>query len=149
MKRLTLGEIISGSEERLEIFYVGGRNGLNREAGHPFVQPYQVGRMIMPDGLLILSPESLLQLNSMPELHIQAFLNHLVDQNISFIAISDHGRPPENWRIFSEDSDIVLCVSRHNAYLLESRLTGLIREKVDGLKYSMPTSSRSMTRAFC
>jgi serine kinase of HPr protein (carbohydrate metabolism regulator) len=70
----------------------------------------------------------------MPAVQIFAFLNGLLDHEISFVVISEHGRPPQAWRDFSESHGIVLCVSRQDAYLLESRLTGLIRENSDGVK---------------
>jgi serine kinase of HPr protein (carbohydrate metabolism regulator) len=134
MKGLILGDLISGFEKKLEIFCTCGKKGLKRELGYPTVQRFDSGISLIAGSLLILDPEALSHLMHMTRHEFQAFLDRLIDLKIQFISTSNLGEPPEDLRTFADTHDIVLCVSRHDAYLLESRLMAMILEKLVGVK---------------
>jgi len=133
MKRLSLGQIISGAEERLGICFISGGSGLKRPVEKPVVRRYQPGDLPFRNTSFILTPEDLKQIQEDPGRE-RLFMEDLHEGIHSPVFISDQCPPPESWLAFSQQNEIPLCISRHDPWLLESRLTALIRGAWDDLR---------------
>jgi HPr kinase/phosphorylase len=131
MKPLAWGDLISGSEEKLGICFMSGRSSLLKKRKAPAARLYKPGDFLDPEHLLILDPGTLSAVCRKSRTDSAGSLQRLHDRRISFIAISDACMPPQEWIAWSEDPGFLLCVSRHDQYLLKSRLIGLLKEKVE------------------
>jgi len=129
MKTFTWGELITGSEEKLGICYMSGRNSLKKERGAPAVRFFIPGSLPNPDHLLILDPETLSSLRQ--KSHSLKWFLPFYAQRGCFIALSNACKPPREWVAGLEDRDLFLCVSRFDPYLLQSRLSSLVKEKTE------------------
>ena len=134
MKRLTLGEVVAGSEEKLGIRFVSGIGGLAREIGEPAVCCHEFTGIGAPNFFFALESKALVDSGRCPPMDDRVLLMKLRERRASFIALADTGSPPPDWIAFSEEHAVVLCVSRHDPHLLKSRLIGLVREKWEGVQ---------------
>ncbi len=134
MKRLTLGKLISGSEDRLGICFISSRKGLAKKVAKPVVRRYPPEKELRRNTLLLLSPDDLAQIGCPPFKKTPFCFTYFKDQQIALIFISGNHFPPADVVAYAEANNVPLCISRHDSFLLESRLKGLIREKWDGVK---------------
>lgn len=134
MKPPTLDAIISDAKKRLEIICFGGRHRVRCCAHWPIVQRCRPGERPAAGGLLIFDPAVLDLILVKPKEKIQAFLQDLTDGGAFLLAFSNSFYPPEDWISHFDRYGIPWCVSRHDPYLLESRLRGIIREMTEGVK---------------
>ena len=132
MGRLTLNTLISGAERRLEIFYIGCVRSMQREVHDPVVHRCRPVEPPAVNSVLILDPAMLAFVMCDPKRRVHAFFDGLKAREVCFVALSDGQYPPREWFPFFERLNIPWCVSHHDPYLLESRLQGLIRERVAG-----------------
>jgi serine kinase of HPr protein (carbohydrate metabolism regulator) len=133
MIKFSKDNFISGSEKRLEIIFVSEGKRPAKPVFRPKILHYLSDGKPFRNSLLILTPEDLWdikQKNPTVE-RFQEYLRHVVDTNNSLIFFSGPHEAHPDW---VKDYGISYCVSELDAHLLESRLTGLIREIWDGIQ---------------
>ncbi|MGZ6237815.1 MAG: hypothetical protein ACXWMJ_10920 [Syntrophales bacterium] len=112
-----------------------GKAGLSRSTSSTRVQRYEVAEVlrdqIIPDVILIVTPQYISQLTSMPSQSRKKIFRSIVSNRIPLIAVSETDTVPGLIASFSELCGIPVFTSVHDGFLLESRLSGLLREKLE------------------
>jgi HPr kinase/phosphorylase len=134
MSAVKLKDIFEDAEDILGITEITGETGLTREICQIRVQQYIEGKndrdRLIPDTILILSPSYLSKLACTSSKARKNFFQRIISSDISCIAISGTDSMPVFMRSFSEFYHIVIFTSIYDEFLLESRLIGLLREKI-------------------
>ena len=136
MTPLTLKDILKGAEDLLGVKQITGRAGLMRIIDHVGIQRYdgkeRFWHRLLPDVILIISPECLYELNIAPPEVRDSIFQTIVSNRIACLALSKTVLP-DFMISFSEQNNIALFTSMYDEFLLESRLRGLLREKINGV----------------
>ncbi len=125
--------LLAGSEDRLGLTQVMGGKGLANRLHHVQVQRHFYGGVCGPlrcHVVLIMNPARrgppILRDRESPP----TFLEAIRAAKIPCIFICATENITDNLRIVSEQTGIPLLASAYDAFVLESRLTGLLREKI-------------------
>ena len=132
---ITIKDLLEDSGERLCIRQMTGKSGLMREISRVKVQRYMEVEgfwdRLIPEAILIITPACLSALASTPSKRREDILQTIISSRISCLALAETSSPPDFFVCFSEANAVPLFTSTHNEFLLESRLIGLLREKID------------------
>jgi HPr kinase/phosphorylase len=133
MGGVTLGDLVEGSEKRLGLFVPIGPFPRKREISHAEIQ-HCGGRSgpfsLSPDAVAIMAPEFLSDLIETPRRQWRHLLWDILESNPSCIFLSRNQRPPKLLRSLFQSRGIATLTSCYDEHLLESRLIGLLKEKL-------------------
>ena len=130
----SLQHLLAGSEVRLSLRLMTGTRGLANRLRDVQVRHYAYGCVGGSSGhsiFLIMDPSQDRPLIRKDEKTRLTFLEEIRAAKISCIFISTSDRVPDHLQHFTEQTGIPLLTSAYDALLLESRLTGLLREKIN------------------
>ena len=130
----SLQHLLAGSEARLGLRLMIGTRGHANRLRHVQVQHYADGRVGASSGhdiILVMNPLKDRPLIRKDEETRLTFLEEIRAAKISCIVISTSDRVPDHLHHFTEQTGIPLLTSAYGALILESRLTGLLREKIN------------------
>jgi HPr kinase/phosphorylase len=131
---MSLERLLAGSEARLGLRRVIGTEGHANRLRHVQVQRYAYGRIGDSSGqniILVMDPSQDRPLIRKDEDTRLTFLEEIRAAKISCIFISASDRVPDHLQHFTEQTGISMLTSTYDAFLLESRLVGLLREKIN------------------
>jgi HPr kinase/phosphorylase len=131
---MSLGRLLAGSEARLGLRRVIGMKGHANRLRHVQVLRYTCGHVGGPSGqniILVMDPMQDRPLIRKDEETRLTFLAEIRAANISCIFISASDRVPDHLQQFTEQTGIPLLISAYDAFVLESRLKGLLRDKIN------------------
>jgi len=127
--------ILEGAEAQLGINHIAGRAGMIREARHILVQRYIEEEgfwdRLIPEVTLIITPMGLSELAIISSESREKIFQTIISSRIPFVVLSQTKSPPEFMISFSEKYNIPVFTSMYDEYFLESRLLGLMREKIN------------------
>lgn len=135
MTALKLKDILEGAEDKLGLKQMTGKAGLMRKIDHIDIQRYDEEERfwdrLIPDVILIITPLCLSELAMTSSESREKVFQTIISCRIPCVAISNTDPPPDFMLSFSESHSITVFTSMYDEFLLESRLLGLLREKVD------------------
>ncbi len=135
MTTLKLKDILEGAEDKLGFEQMTGKAGLMRRIDHIGVKRYDEEKRfwdrLSPDVILIISPLCLSELAMISSESREEVFQTIISCRIPCVALSKTDSPPDFMLSFSESHGIPLFTSMYDEFLLESRLLGLLREKID------------------
>lgn len=135
MASLRLKDILQGREDELGLEQMTGEAGLSRSTSSARVQRYKVAEVfrdrIIPDVILIITPQDVSELTAIPSESCKKILQSIISNRIPLIAISETDTVPGLMASVSETYGIPVFASVYDEFLLESRLSGLLREKLE------------------
>ena len=112
-----------------------GEAGLARSTSSIRVQRYEKAEgfreWIIPDAALVITPQYISELTSIPSESRKKIFQAIISNRIPLIAISETDTVPGLMASFSESYGIPVFASVYDEFLLESRLSGLLREKLE------------------
>ncbi|MDO9559339.1 MAG: hypothetical protein Q7I89_06590 [Syntrophales bacterium] len=126
--------LLAGSEDRLGLTQVMGGKGLANRLHHVRVQHHFHGGVRGPlwrHVALIMNPSRRGPLIMRDRESSLTFLEEIRAAKIPCIFICATEKIADHLRDVNEQTGIPLLTSAHDAFILESRLTGLLREKID------------------
>jgi HPr kinase/phosphorylase len=135
MNAVTIKDLLEEHGNRLGVGQIiTGKSGLMGETKSVKVQRYAekegFWERLFSEVILIITPSSLSELSSIPIKKREDILQRIISSHIPCLAIAETASPPDFLAYFSEDNNIPLFTSIYNEFLLESRLIGLLREKI-------------------
>lgn len=137
MTALELKDILASAEDKLGLEQITGKVGLTRRIDHIGIQRYDGGKRfwdrLIPDVILIITPLCLYELAMVSSESREKIFQTIISCRIPCVALSKTVSPPDFMLSFSELYSIPLFTSMYDEFLLESRLLGLLREKVDNV----------------
>jgi HPr kinase/phosphorylase len=135
MAPLRLKDILQGREDELGLRQIIGEAGLTRSTSSIRVQRYEETQgfreRIIPDVILTITPKCVSELITIPSESRKNIFQAIISKRIPLIAISETERVPAPLLPFSELYGIPLFASVYDEFLLESRLSRLLREKIE------------------
>lgn len=137
MCALTIKDLLEGREDELGLEHIAGKAGLIREITH--IRPQHLGGndsfldKIVPENLLIITPEDISKHLVASPATKEKFFQSIISLRIPCIALSGTAFPPEFLLSFSESRSIPVISSIYDEFLLESRLIGILRERIDNI----------------
>jgi HPr kinase/phosphorylase len=137
MSALKFKDIFEDAEDILGITQMTGVTGLKREICHVRVQRYTEEEnfwdRLIPDTILIVAPLHLSKLALTSSKTQKNILRRIISSGTSSIVLSGATSLPDFMRSFSESYCIFMFTSFYDEFLLESRLIGLLREKIENV----------------
>jgi HPr kinase/phosphorylase len=134
MASLRLKDILQGREDELGLKQITGEAGLARSTSSIRVQRCEEALgfrdRIIPDVILIITPSYISELITIPSESRKKIFQVILSNRIPLIAVSETGAVTGLMASFSELYGIPVFASVHDGFLLESRLSGLLREKL-------------------
>jgi HPr kinase/phosphorylase len=135
MASLPLRDIIQGSEDELGLKQITGEAGLTRLTSSIRVQRYEEAEgfwdRIIPDVILVITPPFVSELTTIPSESRKKISQTIISNRIPCIAVCETEAVPDPLLSFSELYGIPLFASVYDEFLLESRLSRLLREKIE------------------
>jgi len=136
MVSFTVKDLIEHGSESLDLTLIAGASGLEREIGSRSVLIFSsespnIWKHVEPGGMLLISGDELSLFATVPVEVRQKIADTLHALALSIIILSRVAHIPEFIIDFSDRELVPLATSGHDVFRLESRITGLIREKVD------------------
>ncbi|MDI6776879.1 MAG: hypothetical protein QMD03_06510 [Syntrophales bacterium] len=135
MNATTIKDLLEDSGDRLGIRQITGIAGLMKETNRLKVQRYTevegFRERLIPETIFIITPACSSELASIPAKRREDILQTISSSHISCLALAKTSSPPDFLVCFSEVNNIPLFTSTHDEFLLESRLIGLLREKIE------------------
>lgn len=135
MASLRLKDILQGREDELGLEQMTGEAGLARSTSSIRVQRYEEAEdfreRIVPDVILVMTPPYVSELITIPSESRKKIFQSIISNRIPLIAISETDAVPGLMASFSELYGIPVFTSVYDEFLLESRLSGLLREKLE------------------
>ena len=135
MAPLRLKDILQGSEDELGLKQIIGEVGLVRSTSSIRVQRYEEAESfwdrIIPDVILVITPPCVSELTTIPSESRKKIFQAIISNRIPLIAVSETDAVPGPLLSFSELYGIPLFASVYDEFLLESRLSRLLREKIE------------------
>jgi HPr kinase/phosphorylase len=135
MAPLRLKDIFQGREDELGLRQITGEAGLTRSTSSICVQRYGEAQgfreRIIPDVILIITPQCISELITIPSESRKKIFQAIISNRIPLIAVSETERVPVPLLPLSESHGIPLFASVYDEFLLESRLSRLLREKIE------------------
>jgi len=112
-----------------------GEAGLARSTSSIRVQRYEEAEgfreRIVPEVILVMTPPYVSELITIPSESRKKIFQSIISNRIPLIAISETDAVPGLMASFSELYGIPVFTSMYDEFLLESRLSGLLREKLE------------------
>ncbi|HYA13995.1 MAG TPA: hypothetical protein VEF33_06615 [Syntrophales bacterium] len=137
MTLLTLKDILKGSEDKLGLEQITGKAGLMRRIDQIGIQRFDgeesFWERLIPDVILIITPSCLYELAIASSEVRDEIFQTIISNRIFCLAISKTVLPSDFMLSFSEENHISLFTSVYDEFLLESRLRGLLREKINNV----------------
>jgi serine kinase of HPr protein (carbohydrate metabolism regulator) len=133
-RSISVQRLLAGSEVRLGLRRVICEKGYANRLRHVQVRHciYRgVGGSSGHDIILVMDPSQDRPLTRKDEETCLIFLEEIRAAKISCIFISTSDRVPDHLQYFTEQTGIPLLTSAYDAFLLESRLMGLLRGKIN------------------
>ncbi|HUH65248.1 MAG TPA: hypothetical protein VLZ07_02350 [Syntrophales bacterium] len=134
MAPLRLKDVIEGREEHLGVRQMAGSRGLGRYIGGVRVERYDdTGEFLRAeheDAILVLTPRFVSELTALAHLSRENILQAVISKNIPLIAVSESEIIPDILTYLSKLCGIAVFASSHDEFLLESRISGLLRERI-------------------
>jgi len=134
MSAVKLKDVFQDAKDILGITEITGETGLTKKICHIRVQQYIEGKIywdkLVHETILILSPSYLSKLALTSSKARKNFFQRIISSDIPCIALSETNSLPDFMRFFSEFYHIAIFASFYDEFLLESRLIGLLREKI-------------------
>jgi HPr kinase/phosphorylase len=130
---ISVQRLLAGSEDRLGLTHVTGGKGLANRLHHVQVQHHFHGGVrgaLLHHVVLIMNPARRCPLIMRDRESFLTFLEEIRAAKIPCIFICTTERIADHLRDINEQTGIPLLASAYDAFLLESRLTGLLREKI-------------------
>ncbi|TRZ78223.1 MAG: hypothetical protein D4R93_00545 [Deltaproteobacteria bacterium] len=135
MASLRLKDILQGREDELGLEQMTGEAGLARSTSSIRVQRYEEAEdfreRIVPDVILVMTPPYVSELITIPSESRKKIFQSIISNRIPLIALSETDAVPGLMASFSELYGIPVFTSVYDEFLLESRLSGLLREKLE------------------
>jgi len=135
MASLRLKDILQGREDELGLKQMTGEAGLARSTSSIRVQRYEEAEdfreRIVPDVILVMTPPYVSELITIPSESRKKIFQSIISNRIPLIALSETDSVPGLMASFSELYGIPVFTSVYDEFLLESRLSGLLREKLE------------------
>ena len=135
MASLRLKDILQGREDELGLEQMTGEAGLARSTSSIRVQRYEEAEdfreRIVPDVILVMTPPYVSELITIPSESRKKIFQSIISNRIPLIALSETDSVPGLMASFSELYGIPVFTSVYDEFLLESRLSGLLREKLE------------------
>lgn len=134
MNVVSIKDVIDGREEHLGIESIAGEDGLTREVAR--VHPHRLEsyehflNALSKDTILIIPPSGITNLLNLPRRKLKELFYRFLFARVPCILLSENENPPEALVSFCESQRIPLFCSLHDDALLESRLIGIMREKL-------------------
>ncbi|HVO66867.1 MAG TPA: hypothetical protein VMT12_10325 [Syntrophales bacterium] len=137
MTPLTLKDILEGSEDKLGLEQITGKAGLMRGIDQIGIQRFDGKKnfweRLIPEVILIITPSCLHELATATSEMRDKIFQTVISNRVAGIAISKTVLPTYFILSFSEENNISLFTSAYDEFLLESRLLGLLREKINNV----------------
>lgn len=135
MGSLSIKDLIECGRERLGLKLVAGTSGITRELVNLSVQIFHEknrapGKRLQQEEIIIIGQQEVSWLTSLSQNKCQEILRDILTANIPLIILSDVSHIPDSLLHFSEQESVPLVTSNLNIFSLESRLIGLLREKI-------------------
>ena len=134
MAPLRLKDILQGSEGALGLKQIAGEAGLSKSIRSVHVQRYEETAgfwdRIIPDAILVITPTCVSHLTGIPLKARKKILQAIMSKSIPCVAVSETDSVPGALLDLPELYGIPLFASMYDEYLLESRLSRLLREKI-------------------
>jgi HPr kinase/phosphorylase len=134
MTSLRLKDILQGREDELGLKQITGEAGLARSTSSIRVQRCEealgLRDRIIPDVILIITPACVSELITIPSESRKKIFQVIISNRIPLIAVSETDAVPGLMASFSELYGIPVFTSMYDEFLLESRLSSLLREKL-------------------
>jgi len=133
MRVVTIEDLIRGSERRLGLDLVGMSSGLKRCTCQVRVQflDEDPGAELLPGVILIISAIMYSQWASTSRAAQKFALEKIMAAHIPAVFLSEAPQSPKGLERLLEENGISCFASAYDDFLLESRLKGLLREKID------------------
>jgi len=135
MASLRLKDILQGRESELGLRRIAGEAGLMRSMNGIRVQRYEEGQgfleRIIPDVVIVINPQCIFKLTTIPFQSRKKIFQTIISNRIPLIAVSEMERVPAPLLPLSESHGIALFTSMYDEFLLQSRLSRLLREKIE------------------
>jgi HPr kinase/phosphorylase len=122
---ITVQNLLAGSEKKLALRQVVGQSGLSNRLRQTRVRHYCRQGVRIP-----LQAQALLIMTGDDHLPHGGALEEIRMAGVPCIFLSESHRVPRNLTFFSEENSIPVLASHFDGYILESRLKGLFREKM-------------------
>jgi HPr kinase/phosphorylase len=132
-QRISVQQLLAGSRGRLGLGEVIHARGHANRLRHVRVQQGVVGaygRPLRPGEILVVHPDRTIERIGKDMDALRRFLDAVRTAKIPCIFICASERIPDGLRDIGEQAEISLAASSLGAFLLKSRLTGLLREKI-------------------
>ena len=137
MSAVKLKDIFEDDQNALGITQMTGKSGLMREICHVRVQRYtgeeSFWDTLIPDSILVVTPLYLSKLAFNTSKAQKVFFQHIISSGVLCLALSETSLVPDFMRSLSESYHIPMFTSLYDEFLLESRLTGVLREKIENI----------------
>jgi HPr kinase/phosphorylase len=134
MASLRLRDIIQGSEDELGLKQITGEAGLTRLTSSIRVQRYEEAEgfwdRIIPYVILVITPPFVSELTTISSESRKKIFQAIISNRIPCIAVCETEAVTDPLLSFSELYGIPLFASVYDEFLLESRLSRLLREKI-------------------
>jgi HPr kinase/phosphorylase len=135
MTALKIRDILRGARTTLGIKQITGKAGLMRTVDDTRVQRY-VGEdgfwdRLIPKVILIINSIGVSELAATSSESKKKIFQSIISSRIPCVAIANSDSPNDFMVSFSENYSIPLFTSMYDGFFLESRLLGLMREKID------------------
>jgi HPr kinase/phosphorylase len=135
MASLRLKDILQGREGDLGLAHMTGEAGLARSIVSIRVERFENAggfrRRVIPGVVPVVTRQHVSELTSVRSLSRKKILRSIISNRIPLIAISETDIVPDFIASFSELNGIPVLASVYDGFLLESRLAGLFREKLE------------------
>lgn len=138
MDPLAVKDLLTYGKERLDLSLIGGYSGTKRKIGSLSVKIFDMewisaGESIGRGSIIIITHDALTRCATAPPVIIRDILRTLQGADPPLIICSQAGTVPPYLIEFSDKESIPLCASGLDVFPLQSRLIGLLREKIDNI----------------
>jgi HPr kinase/phosphorylase len=135
MGSLSIKDLIECGRERLGLELVAGTSGITRELMNLSVQVFDEksrasAKQLRQEEIIIIGQQDVSWLSSLSDHECQEILRDILSASIPLIIFSNVIHIPDSLLHFSEQESVPLFTSNLNIFSLESRLIGLLREKI-------------------
>ncbi|MBN2515314.1 MAG: HPr(Ser) kinase/phosphatase [Deltaproteobacteria bacterium] len=135
MGSLSIKDLIECGRERLGLKLVAGTSGTTRELMNLSIQIFDEknsasAKQLRREEIVIIGQHDVSWLASLSENECQEILHDILSADIPLIILSNVLHVPDSLLHFSEQKSVPLFTSNLNVFSLESRLIGLLREKI-------------------
>ena len=133
MPAMTIEDLLKGSEQRLGLNHMSGSSGLKKQTYQVQVQFLEndFSPELLPGVILIIPSSVCSQWTNIHEKSRKVILKKIISSQIPGVFLSGSQHIPDFLYHLSEQNRIPFFASIYDEFLLESRLKGLLREKIN------------------